>query len=149
MDLDLVMRSVQAVLERTPELRRSRVPSGLHPLTGHCYVGAEALYHLGARKAGFTPRVARGPDGETHWWLEHRDGRVMDPTAAQYHSRGLVPPYLRGRRCGFLTLWPSQRAGFVIRKVLVGAKDALWVAQVRAEIEQVKATIVRSGRKSA
>ena len=105
----------------TPDLLkpayRHMVEAG-NPTAGHCYHAAEAAFHLlGGAEAGWTPQVFREADGITHWWLRHRDGRIVDPTADQYRSAGLEPPYAHGKGCGFLTRQPSRRAGEIIRRL--------------------------------
>ena len=86
---------------------------GAHRLAGHCYVASEALYHLGARDAGYRPhRMQVG--GVTHWWLERRDGARIDATAEQFPFR---IDYTQGRCAGFLTREPSKRARTLMERV--------------------------------
>ena len=91
------------------------------PLEGHCYVAAEALYHLmGGSAAKLTAFVASyEEDGQkfTHWWLRNSRGNILDPTASQYLDIGQEPPYSKGKAIGFLTKAPSARAQIVINKV--------------------------------
>lgn len=112
---------IQAVLTPdllTPQYRATLRP-GDHPVTGHCAVAAEALYHLlGGKKSGLTPMVARIPGGETHWWLRGPDGEIMDPTAEQFGSRSLPAIYASGHGCGFQSpRGISKRAEEVIRRM--------------------------------
>ena len=88
---------------------------GKGPLAGHCYVAAQALWHLlGAERSGWSP-VSHTRHGVTHWWLENDQGRRLDPTGAQFPD-GF--PYERGTRRGFLTGGtPSKRAQVVIDRV--------------------------------
>jgi hypothetical protein len=88
-----------------------------HPVAGHCYIAAEALYHaLGGRKAGLMPQVARDPEGGTHWWLIDAKGRILDPTREQYTCESKEPPYAAGRGVGFLTTQPSRRARVILER---------------------------------
>jgi len=122
-----LMAAVQAVL--TPDLlSKGRDYDPSNPTMGHCYVAAEALYHLILEYAPDCkprPQVARDVDGDTHWWLLVFDadnkGWIIDPTEDQYRSQGEKPPYLFGRGRGFLTKEPSKRA----RKVIHRAHSAL------------------------
>jgi hypothetical protein len=75
-------------------------------MTGHCYVAAEATYHLAGERAGFRPHFM-GWEDSPHWYLADDDGTVIDPTVAQF---GEVPDYSLGRGKGFLTREPSLRA---------------------------------------
>jgi hypothetical protein len=124
---------VRASLASAPDLLkpdwRRRNADG-HPMTGHCYVAAEALWHLlGGPAAGWTPRVLGfaddrswravepGEQGLTHWWLEHEDGRRLDPTGDQFAT---PVPYERGRYQAFLTNAKlAGRPSIRTRKLLV------------------------------
>lgn len=76
-------------------------------MRGNCYVTCEALYHLlGGKAKGWTPMCVRYR-GDTHWWLKHTSGVVLDPTVSQFKK---PPPYNKGRGKGFLTKDPSRRA---------------------------------------
>lgn len=89
--------------------------------TGHCYVATEALYHLlGRKKSGYVPQSIRH-QGDTHWYLKHRDtGNIRDLTARQF---GRPVPYRRGRGTGFLTRKPSKRARILMKRVRSLLKD--------------------------
>jgi hypothetical protein len=71
----------------------------------------------GGPASGLVPTRAKDAEGVTHWWLQDRDGERYDPTAMQYLSRGLHPPYQDGRGGGFLTRDPSKRAREIILRV--------------------------------
>jgi hypothetical protein len=91
-----------------------------NPLSGHCYIAAEALWHLiGGKASGYQPHVMThatwpaGLDpGETHWFLR-KGGSILDPTAGQFDG-GVE--YDKGRPCGFLTKEPSRRAQTLIER---------------------------------
>ena len=97
----------------TPELVRPGF-EGSHRMSGHCYVASEAYFHLaGGKVAGLVARRIKH-EGVTHWWLEDRDGNVIDLTAEQFYAS---VPYHKGRSTGFLTRRPSKRAQIVIDRV--------------------------------
>ena len=74
---------------------------------GNCYVTCEALYHLtGGKLAGWKPETLKH-EGDTHWYLRHECGMVLDPTVSQFET---MPDYSKGRGRGFLTKQPSKRA---------------------------------------
>jgi hypothetical protein len=74
---------------------------------GNCYVTSEALYHLlDGKRAGWIPQRMH-MDGDTHWFLRHRSGIIVDATASQFDKE---LDYSRGRGSGFLTRKPSKRA---------------------------------------
>lgn len=101
----------------TPDLlkpeyrRRSR---GRPASYGHCYAASEAAYHLlGGREAGWTPQNIRH-EGAPHWFLRHKDGRVLDITEDQFET---PVPHDRAIGKGFLTRTPSARARAIIGRV--------------------------------
>ena len=89
-----------------------------HKLHGHCYVAAEAYYHLWGKVDGYFPVRAKDGHGVTHWWLQHKDGTIVDPTSAQYRMVGEVPPYNKGIKGGFLTKEPSKRTQILMDRIL-------------------------------
>ena len=104
----------------TGDLLKGRWTKQEHFLEGHCYVGAEALYHLidkdnyNVYYAVYTDEGGRA----THWWLENKYTKnILDATKEQYTYFGLVPPYHLKKRGSFLTKNPSKRAMKVINKV--------------------------------
>lgn len=84
---------------------------------GNCYVASEALFHLlGGKAAGWTPMSVRTP-GDVHWFLRHADGRILDPTAAQFAGKP-KPDYAAARGRGFLTRKPSKRARALMDRIV-------------------------------
>lgn len=92
--------------------------AGPHPLSGLCYTGAEALYHLlgGSGGTRYSPAYTRLSNGWTHWFLVHNNRNVvLDPTVGQFKDE---PNYKGYTKAGFLTKQPSKRAQLVIDYVL-------------------------------
>ena len=97
------------------DLRQPKYRGDPNPLRGHCYIAAEALFHMaGGRASGLVPRRMRH-EGDTHWWLLDEEGRVYDITAGQFKKP--VPYDKAPRGGGFLTLEPSDRTIEVMRRV--------------------------------
>ena len=112
LELELLASLVAGVMSGRDDLLRPAYRGRFHPLAGHCYVAAEALYHLGAGAAGYRPESLRW-EGGIHWRLRNlASGLILDPTAAQFQAP--PPPHL-GRGRGFLTGKPSARALVVLR----------------------------------
>jgi hypothetical protein len=116
-----IIRRIKKAL--TPDLLRGRWQSQASGrVNGHCYIAAEALYHmLGGKAKGYTPVVLSyktwpaGLDpGETHWFIVDQHGKVLDPTQEQFDGK---IPYGSGKRIGFLTKRPSKRALVIMRRV--------------------------------
>lgn len=106
-----LVKNIQDAL--TPELLKPAHRGQANPLAGHCYVAAEALYHAGAREAGYGPQSMR-VGAVVHWFLADRSGRILDPTAAQFDG---PLDYAQGRGRGFLTREPSRRARVVLSRI--------------------------------
>ena len=107
-----ILRRVTASLTndlRAPKYRRKR-----NRLAGHCYVTAEALFHiLGGPFSGWVPQYIRH-EGDSHWYLRHsKTGEILDLTASQFRR---PVPYEKGVGKGFLTKVPSKRAQIVIER---------------------------------
>lgn len=76
-------------------------------MRGNCYVASEAAYHLlGGKKAGWKPMHMK-TSTDTHWFLKHKSGLILDLTANQFKTK---PDYSQGIGSGFLTKQPSKRA---------------------------------------
>jgi hypothetical protein len=92
---------------------------------GHCYIGAEAAFHLlGGRKQKIQSFVITHKwwqqglaPGETHWFLKNKNGQIIDPTKNQFGK--LKINYDAGKACGFLTKQPSKRCKILIERVLL------------------------------
>jgi len=116
-----LIKKIQSVL--TSDLLTSEWVNKLkegkhHPFAGHCYAASEALYHLlGGKEKGYKPMRGKSENGESHWWIQDKDGNKLDPTAEQFYFVGLKPPYENGRGNGFLTKNPSKRAKEIISRI--------------------------------
>lgn len=53
---------------------------------------------------------------DTHWFLLHNTGLVLDATAKQFGKQ--TPDYSRGRGTGFLTKKPSVRARALMERMV-------------------------------
>lgn len=109
-----LVKRVQGAL--TDDLRHAPWKGDPNPLTGHCYVASEALYHLmGGKAAGLHPMFIKH-EGQPHWFLRHESGKIIDPTADQF---AIPVPYDQARGKGFLRgEQVSKRAQVVMDRVL-------------------------------
>lgn len=48
--------------------------------------------------------------GDTHWFLRHESGMILDPVARGLWAAQEQPDYSKARGKGFLTANPSERA---------------------------------------
>lgn len=111
--LGVLTTQIQTAL--SDELRIQRWRGHPNHLAGHCYTASEALWHLGAREAGFRPLNVKH-EGTSHWCLKRDDGAIIDPTVGQFVT---VPDYTTGVRRGFLTRHPSKRAQTIIDRLCI------------------------------
>lgn len=82
---------------------------------GNCYVSCEALYHLlGGKQTGWKPMNMQW-EGDSHWYLQHSSGIILDPTKQQFKK---TPDYTKGRGRGFLTSKPSKRARQLMKLIV-------------------------------
>lgn len=102
---------VRSVL--TDDLRNAPYKGSCNPMSGHCYVASEALYHaMGGKAAGLKPMYVKH-EGSPHWFLKTKDGKIIDPTADQFKT---PVPYHEAKGKGFLTKEPSKRARVVLKR---------------------------------
>lgn len=110
-DPESLMRDIVAQL--TDDLRRPPYKGNKNPLTGHCYVASEALYHLLGSKDWLPCNIQH--EGSPHWYLKNKvTGEVLDPTAGQFDT---PVPYSQGRGKGFLTKQRCKRAAELLRRL--------------------------------
>lgn len=89
-------------------------------MTGNCYAASEALYHiLGGKRAGWKsmrlPIMGPDPKLDTHWFLQHKSGLILDPSRRQFGRRPV--DYSEARGSGFLTKKPSRKAKALIKRL--------------------------------
>jgi hypothetical protein len=103
---DPLLNAVHDHLDDT--LRSDKYQGNPNPMTGHCYVASETMYHLlGGANGEWVPQFLRH-EGEPHWWLKNKiNGKILDPTASQFQT---PVPYELGVGKGFLTAQPSKRS---------------------------------------
>ena len=71
-----------------------------NPTFGHCHNSAGCLYKIFGSKQ---LNMYRGFDGEIyHWWVQDKEGKIIDLTSEQYTSIGKVPPYDKAEKAGLL-----------------------------------------------
>lgn len=80
-------------------------------LRTHCYTMVEVAYHDFAKAAGYRTFVHKHAGG-SHWWLQHPDGRILDPSWPQLSG---PYEYEKGRPQNLLPR--SDNAREVIRRV--------------------------------
>lgn len=119
-DIESIIKSIQENLSEDLLKKKYRREVYPHVTTGHCYLATEALYHLIGKELGYKPMCCSLGEGRTHWYLQHPDGSIADPTAEQYLAVGEEPPYHLGKGKGFCTLYPSKRAVTLMERIKNG-----------------------------
>ena len=90
-------------------------------MRGNCYAASEALYHLiGGKAAGWKPMQMRFA-GDSHWFLKHKNGTILDPTVRQFT---MLPDYHLARGRGFLTKQPSKRAVILMGQIMENTNES-------------------------
>lgn len=85
-----------------------------NPTNGYCYVVSEVIYHYLAPE-GSNPKVVKLSPEKTHWWIEAKDGTILDGTSEQFKNGKI--PYHQGRNNSFLTNKPSKRARILAKEL--------------------------------
>ena len=86
----------------TPDLlpKKWREKNSTNPTYGHCHTASGCLYKIFGPKA---VNMYRGFDGEIyHWWVQDKQGTIIDLTSEQYTSIGKNPPYDKAEKAGLL-----------------------------------------------
>ena len=111
--IETLGQAIQSSL--SDDLRAPKYRGNRSPLSGHCYVASEALWHLlGGSDSGFKPMVVHFQN-DTHWFLRQiSTNRDVDLTADQWEE---PVPYQLAKGCGFLTKTPSRRAQVLLLRV--------------------------------
>lgn len=91
-------------------------------LRGNCYAASEALYYiLGGKKAGWKPMrtkmVGTNKKLDTHWFLKHENGMIIDPSVKQFKCPPTACQYNSAIGSGFLTKRPSKHARRLIKEL--------------------------------
>lgn len=98
--------------------------------TGYCYPATEFYYYF--VNCNTQPMIIKCNDNiinpdtgrtrkQTHYFLKGSDGRIYDPTKAQYGEE--VIEYKKAMKFGFLTEFPSKRACAIAVKLGVISED--------------------------
>lgn len=87
-----------------------------NPTFGHCHTAAGVLYLTFGSK---NVKMYRGLDDEGiyHWWVQDKDGTIIDLTSDQYYSTGRKPPYDKGEKAGMLGFDYRKRVNTLFERV--------------------------------
>jgi|HubBroStandDraft_2_1064218.scaffolds.fasta_scaffold182937_2 hypothetical protein len=106
----------------TPKYRQLKKTYCLPATTGHCYIVSEVAYYLlDGKEEGWTPQYIKH-EGNSHWFLKHTSGFILDLTADQFTT---LIDYSKAKGKGFLTRIPSKRSKTLIRRIDESGK--LWL----------------------
>jgi hypothetical protein len=109
--------SSDLILNRYRNVDRSEVD-----LNGLCYVLSECLYHL--FPAILTPYRISWGDGNTHWFLRDKEGKIIDPISEDGREICAQEEYALAREAAFLTKAPSKRAVELFRRAGIEDRGA-------------------------
>jgi len=77
------------IIESLKELHQTK-PRGSNPYEGQCYIASATLKKFFGRSLSLYR--TKDHTGQYHWWIETKDGKVIDLTGMQYKLRGLPVP---------------------------------------------------------
>ena len=87
-----------------------------NPSFGHCHTASGVLYLTFGSK---NVKMYRGLDDEGiyHWWVQDKEGTIIDLTSDQYYSTGRTPPYDKGEKAGMLGFDYRKRVNTLFERV--------------------------------
>lgn len=102
-DENLEKVSASIMKNLSPDLlpKKYRERNGTNITFGHCHTVAGCLYRIFGPKQMKMMR-ALDNEGIWHWWIEDKNGNIIDLTKDQYYSEGRIPPYENGKKVGML-----------------------------------------------
>lgn len=102
--------------EQIPEQYKDH-PIIKHPYNGHCHHAALAMYQLLEGKSnGYKLRKAIDELNITHYWLETKEGHIIDPTAEQYTELKRDLPYEKLLKTG-ISYRPTKAVKIIVENV--------------------------------
>lgn len=114
------LRRVSKVIKRNlaPDLLplKYRAKNATNPMFGHCHTASGCLYKIFGSQSLHMYR-AMDNDGIWHWWVQDRDGNVLDLTAAQYPKSKVGKLYKKGKKEGMLGYSYKKRVMVLIQRV--------------------------------
>jgi hypothetical protein len=115
-NLKLVTEVIQRHLTTDLIPRKWATKNADNPTFGHCHTVAGCLYKVFGSE---NLNMYRGFDGEIyHWWVQDKQGRIIDLTADQYLSKNRVPPYHVGEKAGILGFEYKNRVKKLYNRVM-------------------------------
>jgi len=138
---------VQEILASCPHLLEPQYRGKEDPMTGHCYVGTEALFHmLGGYDQKTWGAETVSHEGGPHWFLRHKpSGKVIDPTASQFKTQ---VPYEQGIPKGMQPFYQFAKRTGNPNKMIPSARTLEVILRVfNQAIESHKLTLAKQGKK--
>ncbi len=69
------------------------------------------------KNKSFIPHVARDFRNNVHWWLQNKEGKILDVTKEQYLNYNKKPPYNKGYGNFFITNKPCKRTKLLMKRL--------------------------------
>ena len=116
--INLARVSKAIVKHLTPDLlpKKYHQKNSDNGMFGHCHTSAGTLYRVfGSQKV----HMFRALDNDTiwHWWVQDRDGNVIDLTASQYAETIVRELYKKGEKAGMLGFLYRERVRILLHRV--------------------------------
>ena len=87
-----------------------------NPRFGHCHNAAGCLYKIFSSNSVHMYR-ALDKANIWHWWVQDKDGNIIDPTADQYKLREVKILYKKGEKASLLGFDYKKRVNTLLSRV--------------------------------
>lgn len=112
---DAIMRNLS--IDLLPKKMQDRNQNGGSNGTyGHCHTASGVLYKIFGPKNLHMYR-ALDDEGLYHWWVQDRNGRIIDLTSEQYTLLDRKPPYNKAEKSGLLGFEYKKRVIRLLERV--------------------------------
>ena len=103
----------------TPDLlpKKFRKENESNPMYGHCHNASGCLYTI-FRSKNLHMYRALDKFGIYHWWVQDKNGNVIDVTANQYDDDYVTKLYLQGEKGSILGFNYKERVKTLTERVL-------------------------------
>ena len=89
--MEPILETLTKAMDEALHVVHEHSPRGSNPYEGNCYVASRTLKKFFGRGVLMLYRTM-DCNKQYHWWVETKDGRVIDLTAQQYELKGLPVP---------------------------------------------------------
>lgn len=118
-NLNKVLAAIKSnlTIDLLPRKMRDRnINGGSNNTYGHCHTASGVIYKIFGHKHVAMYR-AMDDEGLYHWWIQDKEGKVIDATHEQYTLLGRQPPYAAGEKKSILGFEYRKRVERLLERV--------------------------------